>query len=757
MITNVNKIVGFKKITTGFFIVLSIVAVNAFFSTLSLQKNRAKINKTINVLTPYVETMEKFNLMVTQSKMLATNWVYLQANDLDKASLKQLHEVKYPEIKKEILAFPTKLEESKDTKKIDSILLEFEDLLFIEKDLMASLASFDDYEDPLTKFSAEATIEEEVLPRSEKIFIDLGFVIDNKRAEMNALKDSMLSSFSQLVISVIFTSIALFLLVYLAGLFIRKSITSPVLKMNNIIHRLGRGEIPDEQLEVSDDVIGDMTNSVNILSTSFKTTSIFANQIGSGNLRAEFNPLSENDLLGNALINMRENLREYAEDMEQKVEERTLELQREKEKVEFINLELEKLSIVASETDNAIVIANHTGEIEWVNSGFIKLFGYDLDEFKSACGGSLLDASKDPNIRIKMEHSIAQKTPVIYEVENQTKSGEKLWIQSTMTPILDENGQIKKLVVIDSNITAQKEAEMVVVEQNKDILDSIHYAKRIQQAILPSNEQIKKAFDNFFVFFRPKDIVSGDFYWFHRVNEKDGDKTLSAKYVFAAVDCTGHGVPGAFMSMIGNNVLNTIVIEEKETDAGKILTLLNRYIKKALHQDGTNEDESRDGMDVAIIVVDPITNSFQFAGANRPLYMVKPTPPGLDFGSEENSKLIQGETCYLEEIKANKQAIGGLTENTYSFTTQTFDICDGLSVYLTSDGYCDQFGGPNIKKFMTKRFKQMVCEFQHLSMEEQGKIVIAEFDNWMGETPQIDDILVAGFRLDQIQAVNPTK
>jgi PAS domain S-box-containing protein len=757
MKTSVTKIVGFKKITVGFFIVLSIVAVNALFSTLSLQKNRAKINKTINVLTPYVETMEKFNLMVTRSKMLATNWVYLQANELDKESLKQLHNVKYPEIKKEILSFPSQLEESKDTKKIDSILLEFEDLLFIEKDLMASLAGFDDYEDPLTKFSAEATIEEEILPRSEKIFTDLGVIIDNKRKEMNTLKDSMLASFSQLVFSVIFTSVALFLLVYLAGLFIRKSITSPVLKMNNIIHRLGRGEIPDEQLEVSDDVIGDMTHSVNILSSSFKTTSIFANQIGSGNLRAEFKPLSEKDLLGNALINMRENLREYAEDMEKKVEERTLELQREKEKVEFINLELEKLSIVASETDNAIVIANHTGEIEWVNSGFIKLFGYDLDEFKSACGGSLLDASKDPDIRVKMEHSIAQKTPVIYEVENQTKSGEKLWIQSTMTPILDENGHIKKLVVIDSNITAQKEAEMVVVEQNKDILDSIHYAKRIQQAILPSNEQVKKAFDNFFVFFRPKDIVSGDFYWFHRVRERDDTKILSAKYVFAAVDCTGHGVPGAFMSMIGNNVLNTIVIEERETDAGQILTLLNRYIKKALHQDGTNEDESRDGMDVAIIVVDPMTNTFQYAGANRPLYIVKPDNGNIDFTSEDNLKLIQGPGCYLEEIKADKQAIGGLTDNSYTYTTQSFDICEGLAVYLTSDGYCDQFGGPNTKKFMTKRFKQMVCDFQHLSMEEQGKLIVNEFDTWMGETPQIDDILVSGFRLDQIKPVNQTK
>ncbi|GEM_PF-1369792 len=744
MVRNVTRIVGFKKVTIGFIIVLIIVLINAIFSTISLQNNRSKVNKTINVLSPYVETMEQLNLMITQSKMLVTNWVYLQANETDKQSLKKLHQKEYPILKKKILAFPEQLDASKDTKLINNVIKQFEELLIIEKEVMSTLNSFDTYEDPLTKFSMEEIIEVEVLPRSEKIFTDLGSILKHKRSEMTALKDNMINSFTQLVFSVIFSSISLVFLVYLAGIFIRQSITRPVIKMQNVIFKLGRGEIPTDKLEVSNDVIGEMTLSVNTLSSSFKTTSEFANQIGSGNLKADFSPLSDQDLLGNALLSMRENLRAYSEEMEQKVEIRTLELKKEKEKVEYINQELEKLSIVASETDNAIVIANHTGNIEWVNAGFIKLFGYDLDEFKKACGGSLLNSSANPDIKEIMQYSIEHKTPVIYEVENITKDGKKLWIQSTLTPIIDDNGEIKKLVIIDSNITAQKEAEEVVLEQNKDILDSILYAKRIQQAILPSEEAILTAFPSSFVIFRPKDIVSGDFYWFHKIGSKKHQKTTGLKYVFAAVDCTGHGVPGAFMSMIGNNTLNMIAIEDGIIDPGQILSEMNRKIKHALHQNNYETSETRDGMDAVIIVVDPINNTLEYAGANRPLYIIR---PNVELTETYKIDCLIGETHFLEELKPNKQALGGLTDANYQYNTVKLDLTNNETIYLTSDGYCDQFGWINNKKFMTKKFKNLILSIQDKNLDEQKIIIEAEHDDWKGEIPQVDDILVAGFKM----------
>lgn len=251
----------------------------------------------------------------------------------------------------------------------------------------------------------------------------------------------------------------------------------------------------------------------------------------------------------------------------------------------------------------------------------------------------------------------------------------------------------------------------------QDIKDSINYAKKIQDAILPLDEEIKKALPQSFVLFKPRDVVSGDFYWF---NKKDD------KIYIAAVDCTGHGVPGAFMSMIGNSLLNEIVSKKGTNDAASILKRLHQGVRKSLKQD-RDSYESKDGMDLALAVIDTTTNILQYSGAKRPMFHYN--------------------NGFFEEIKADKQSIGGLEmEDHYTFTNHNFELKKGDTFYLFTDGYVDQFGGEKGKKFSTKRLKETLEGMQPLSMKEQKQELNSIIDNWKSEVEQIDDILVIGIR-----------
>ncbi|MCL4816398.1 MAG: SpoIIE family protein phosphatase [Flavobacteriales bacterium] len=263
-----------------------------------------------------------------------------------------------------------------------------------------------------------------------------------------------------------------------------------------------------------------------------------------------------------------------------------------------------------------------------------------------------------------------------------------------------------------------KERTRELAEKNRDILSSIQYAKRIQEAILPPLEQIYQHFPKSFILYKPKDIVSGDFYWFA---EKSGKK------IIAAVDCTGHGVPGAFMSMIGHNILNQIVIENAVIDAAEILNLLNKAIITSLKQEGGNKQETRDGMDVALCVIDTLDGKVQFSGAYRPLYILRKNK--------------------LEKIEGNKFPIGGLkTVEDKTFSSVTVKLNEGETIYMFSDGYADQFGGAEGKKFMVKRFRDVLLEISDLSMKGQQRKLDELFNKWKGNYEQVDDILIIGIK-----------
>jgi len=265
-----------------------------------------------------------------------------------------------------------------------------------------------------------------------------------------------------------------------------------------------------------------------------------------------------------------------------------------------------------------------------------------------------------------------------------------------------------------AEVMMQKE---IVETQNKEIRDSILYAKRIQEAILPSQEEILKALPDSFVLFKPRDIVSGDFYWFSEKQDK---------LVITVADCTGHGVPGAFMSMIGNTLLNEIVNEKEVIHPDEILFQLRDNIMKCLKQTGA-EGENKDGMDIALCVYDKVNMEIAFAGANNPFY------------------LVSGEE--LTEIKGDKQPIGVYKGDTKPFTSHTVKVKKGDCIYIASDGYADQFGGHNGKKFKYKQMKDLLLSINKESMAGQKKVLDSSIEEWKGSLEQVDDILVVGFRI----------
>lgn len=279
---------------------------------------------------------------------------------------------------------------------------------------------------------------------------------------------------------------------------------------------------------------------------------------------------------------------------------------------------------------------------------------------------------------------------------------------------LEEIVEERTAEIAEQNATLEHQ-KAEIEEKTNDILDSIKYAERIQTAILPPQDELDRIFEGEnFVLFKPKDIVSGDFYW----AERFGDEVI-----FSAVDCTGHGVPGAFVSIVGFNALNRTVNEFDLRKPGAILDKLTDLVVETFSK---SESQIKDGMDIALCNLNYTTNKLTYAGANNPLIMVR-----------------NGE---ITEIKGNKQPIGEF-ENRVPFTTHEIDVQKGDCFYIFSDGYADQFGGPKGKKFKAKNLKQLILDVNSLSMKEQMIKFQEEFDGWKGDFEQLDDVCLIGVKI----------
>jgi len=269
------------------------------------------------------------------------------------------------------------------------------------------------------------------------------------------------------------------------------------------------------------------------------------------------------------------------------------------------------------------------------------------------------------------------------------------------------------LEIKNDEIIKQKE---IIEAKSNDITDSILYAKRIQSAVLPELIEFKSQFTESFVLFEPRDIVSGDFYWLDRINDT---------ILMILADCTGHGVPGAFMSIIGHDLLNQIIKEGKQVNPSLILRELDYKVHQLLNK---NTNSNNDGMDIAVVAFDTLTSKGSFCGAGRPLISIE----------DGNMHIHPG----------HKFSIGGSSDSSCKlFLNTPFDITPTKKFYLLSDGYSDQFGGEKGKKFKTQRLLQTISQISALPMHEQKKVLLDTFHNWKGQLEQVDDVCVIGIRL----------
>jgi serine phosphatase RsbU (regulator of sigma subunit) len=585
-----------KRIGFGF-AVLNLLTFIAFFLTiLTLSDGKRKTDTVVGRLAPSVSALKELNSLIQQSSTQITQWVFnSSSNDIQfREDLKNLIKNKYPQLRSELVQI-SKLWKDDEKKKLKEIFTRLELIFKIyENDIMAMLQSSEDYED-LSKVGMARISFEESQISVKQLMKELNMLINNKQSQAENVKTDMFRTFNFLERFVIILGIMLLLGGILIAILTTRSITNPVLSLRKTLLTMSRGIIPNELIIPRKDEIGDMQMALKELIHSLQHTTEFARQTGIGNFNYEYKPLSNEDVLGHALIQMRDNLAHNERILEQKVIERTEEVMRQKEELEEKNKELEYLY--------------------------------------------------------------------------------------------------------------------------KQVTDSIHYAKRIQEAILPPPSVLRHVLKKYFVLYKPKDIVSGDFYW---VAQKENYS------YFATVDCTGHGVPGAFMSLVGYNILRDIISNTELKTPAEILNFMRDEVKKTLHSTGM-ESKTKDGMDMTLCRINFDTLELQYAAAFNPLIIIR------------NGSMIEG--------KVNKFPIGVHIMDNIPFDNHSIQLENGDMVYMFTDGYPDQFGGPSGKKFMIGRFKKLLMEAAKLDVEDQKIFFEKTLMEWQGHLEQVDDILVMGISI----------
>lgn len=600
-----------RKIGLGFSVVGILILV-VFIYTISTVSganntltNAVQANKRyLELLEPSVKNLDKVSKDLTLINLNINKWVYDTSTELK--HVQELQQAIDSTLPMDRAALEESVndwdkDQTADLELYTQISEDIDQVLSIVDDVLMNLPDFETKNDEIMLFMAQNAVQDEINPMIDDIKANLAKLYNKKNDEANAETTFLTNEFKNTSdsFSFLFKLIIIALLILAMGtiiiaLFTTRSITGPVTKLKGILINLGKGIFPKEKIEPSNDEIGEMSIAMNQLVDGLKRTTDFANEVGKSNFDYPYTPLSNEDVLGHALVKMRYELAENERILEQKVKERTAEVVRQKE-----------------------------------------------------------------------------------EIERQSEKLEELY---------------------------------------KDVTDSIRYAKRLQDSILPQHSYIERLLPQSFVLFKPKDIVSGDFYW---VSE------TSDKILFSAVDCTGHGVPGAFMSLIGANALNQIV-NEKEDKPSRILDKLNKLSSEALNK-SEEGIKVRDGMDLALCAISKDMKSLEFAGANNPLYIVR-----------------DGDIIVT---KADKFAIASFEDGENHYTNHEFELKKNDLIYIFSDGYADQFGGSKGKKFMYKQFRELLVSIMDKPMEKQQEMLDEKIEEWKGSFEQVDDILVIGVRI----------
>jgi serine phosphatase RsbU (regulator of sigma subunit)/HAMP domain-containing protein len=600
-----------KKIGTGFgvLIVFIIVVFGATFLAVNngietFEENDKTSNQLINVLTPSKEHVIQLKALTVESRQLAAQWVNDQSrNDVDhKRRFKEIINEAIPATIEKLEQISVKWTDQDDLELFGILKNQYTTLFENYQQMMDYLPNISSYDNAFNVFSARGLVDQNGVGEDmTDLFKNLGFleesVVSKQKDALDLVRLSSGESRTKFQSLRIYWWLGACLIIFaiFIAVFTTNTIVKPVNNLREILLSLGKGIFPRQKIEIRNDEIGDMSSAVVDLVDGMKKTTHFAEEVGQSNFNSPYQPLSNEDVLGHALLKMRDELAETERILEQKVKERTEEVVRQRDENERQRLKLEDLY--------------------------------------------------------------------------------------------------------------------------KAVTASIRYAKRLQNSILPPKEVINSICPDSFVLYKPKDIVSGDFYWF--------EKTEKANF-FAAVDCTGHGVPGAFMSLVGANGLNTSIREHNVTEPAEILDHLNKFVNESLNK-SREENQIRDGMDIALCSIDYEKMELFYAGANNPLYIIR-----------------DGEFMI---IKADKFAIGSFDPGSKKYNQHKVKLQEGDVIYLFSDGYADQFGGERGKKFLYNRFRQHLLSVHKKEMSQQKKYLQKTMFEWQGSFEQVDDILVVGVRI----------
>ena len=379
---------------------------------------------------------------------------------------------------------------------------------------------------------------------------------------------------------------------------------------------------------------------------------------------------------------------------------------------------INQLSLVAQKTENIIIITNPLGFIEWTNDAFTKLTGYHLEEVIGKKPGTFLQGElTDLHVMQRIGMGLKSKINIKEQIINYTKSGRHYWLELNIDPVFDEKGELINFIAVEQDITERKLKEQVIEKQNFDIVSSINYAKRIQKALLPGKAYFESLPVELGLYYKPKDIIGGDFYWVDQIG---------SKLILAVGDCTGHGVPGAMMSALGINGLINSVTEQKITDPASILSYLDSYIYGILN---SNESEEivNDGMDIGVVSIDLEHKTISFAGAGRPLYYYHDTK--------------------LQKIEGSRRSISSNALD-MSFETVVLPCLQDACFYMFSDGMTDQFGGDRNKRLGSRKFAELLEQIGLIPIVGQTKFIIDFYNDWKKNSTQTDDMVWLAFKLN---------
>jgi len=586
-----------RKISMGFGLFIFFALLVVILTNRTLERSRSINDEINNVYAPSVDALVRLRNLTVSSHMLIKHWALLESRTdaPEKTNLVDITNRELPQLLDRIDTLMGNWEHQ-EVALMGQITVEMRELFDLHERIKSLLPSLESYSDPFIHMERNDIAEEggPLDQHTHRVLADLDRLLEMQEKKRVALGGGMIRSFDSLKFIVLYLGIALVIIGTIAAILLVRGIVSPVQRLRSVLLSLGRGVFPRTKVHTTNDEIGDMGKALTSLVEGLRRTTDFSHAVAAGNFEAEFLPMSDEDMLGHALLKMRDELGQRERILEMKVIERTEEVVRQKQ-----------------------------------------------------------------------------------EVEHQSRK---------------------------------------VVELYKNVTDSIRYAKRLQDSILPPEKRMRELLPESFVYYRPKDIVSGDFYWMERVDDR---------IAFAAVDCTGHGVPGAFMSLIGHNGLNQAVKEQGRSRPSDVLKVLNKLAFEALHKD-REQFLVRDMMDMALCNYDPAKKVLEYSGANSPLYVVR-----------------EGEVLLF---RPDKRPIGSFELEGHDFTDHRINLQAGDMVYIFSDGYADQFGGPKGKKFLYKRFRELLMEISKYPTAEQQRMLEEAFRGWRGTHEQVDDILVMGMR-----------